>query len=525
MTLLENISIMLGKPKKTEAKLFYHGVSLERRMPSEHPLRRIKQLVDFNFIRSQVSELYGTNGNQSVDPAVILKLMFLLFYENIKSERALLRQLPLRLDWLWFCDYDLDEATPDHSVLSKARNRWGSEVFEAFFLNVLEQCINAGLVDGETIYIDSSTIDGNADIDKVQAQFRKISEEVTGKLDNIEPVQPETSGDDDQQDKLEKHVNPSDPDARIGRKYGKSTLGYKDHRVVDDKHGIVTTTITTPANVRDDKVLQEAMISHQFKTKTKPKTAVADKIYGTGANYKYLHDTGTNSCIPHPKPGTSYPDKFPHKMFRYDRKQDCYICPAGQKLQLYNRNASVGKRYRCKRQICEECEYFSECVASRQLGRQIARNFNADYIEWADSCLSKHERKRLMGRRQYKAEGSFADGANNYGFKRARWRGITKMKIQNLMIAAIQNLGKLLRYGQNNPKPLSSSIAIKAAFNGYWQALIGVIEEEYALCERILNYQRANPVSSGKIYKNIRKLSHSSFGQQAQKTEDGKGKF
>jgi hypothetical protein len=53
---------MLGKPKKTEPKLFYHGVSLERRMPNEHPLRKIKQLVDFDFIRSQVADLYGTNG-------------------------------------------------------------------------------------------------------------------------------------------------------------------------------------------------------------------------------------------------------------------------------------------------------------------------------------------------------------------------------------------------------------------------------------------------------------------------------
>ncbi len=455
---------MLGKPKKTEPKLFYHGVSLERRMPGEHPLRRIKQLVDFDFIRSQVAELYGTNGNQSVDPAVILKLMFLLFYENIKSERALLRQLPLRLDWLWFCDYDLDEATPDHSVLSKARNRWGPEVFEAFFMNILEQCINAGLVDGETIHIDSSTIDGNADIDKVRPQLRKISEEVAGKLDTIEPAQPETSDDDDKQDKLEKRVNPSDHDARIGRKYGKSTLGYKDHRVVDDKHGIITTTITTPANVGDDKILQEAMISHQFKTKTKAKTAVADKIYGTGANYKYLHDTGTNCCISHPCPGTRYPDKFPRRMFSYDKKQDCYICPAGQKLLFYS-NRSTGKRYRCERQICEKCEFFTECVSSKQLGRQVERNLNVEYVEWADSCLSKHERKRLMNRRKYKAEGSFADAANNYGFKRARWRGTEKMKIQNLMIAAIQNIGKLLRYGQNNTKPISRLAAIKAAFN------------------------------------------------------------
>jgi len=465
---------MLGKPKKTEPKLFYHGVSLERRMPSEHPLRKIKQLIDFDFIRSQVADLYGTNGNESVDPAVILKLMFLLFYENVKSERALLRQLPLRLDWLWFCDYDLDEATPDHSVLSKARNRWGPEVFEAFFMNILEQCINAGLVDGETIHIDSSTIDGNADIAKVRAQFRKISEEVTGKLDTIEPAQPETSGDDGQQDKLDKRVNPSDPDARIGCKYGKSTLGYKDHRVVDDKHGIITTTITTAANVRDDKVLQEAMISHKFKTKTKAKTVIADKIYGTGANYKYLHETGTNSCIPHPYPGTRYPDKFPRRMFSYDKKQDCYICPAGQKLQFYS-NTPTGKRYRCERQICEKCEYFTECVSSRYLGRQIERNLNVEHVEWADSCLSKHERKRLMNRRRYKAEGSFADGANNYGFKRARWRGIDKMRIQNLMIAAIQNLGKLLRYGQNNPKPIINSIAIKAGLSRIGRLLLELL--------------------------------------------------
>jgi transposase len=444
--------IMMGKQKQVEPKLFYHGVSLERRIPGEHPLRKIKQLVDFDFICSQVAELYGTNGNRSVDPAVILKLMFLLFYENIKSERALLRQLPLRLDWLWFCDYDLDEITPDHSVLSKARNRWGTEVFEGFFMNILEQCINAGLVDGETIYIDSSTIDGNVDIGKVRPQLRKLGEQLTDKLD------------DDQQDKLDKRVNPSDPDARIGCKYGKSTLGYKDHRVVDDKHGIITTTITTPANVRDDKVLKEAVISHQFKTKSKAKTVVTDKIYGTGANYKYLHDTGADCCIPHPCPGTRYPDKLPRRMFNYDNKQDCYICPTGQKLEFYS-TSPTGKRYLCQRRICEKCELFTECVSSKRQGRQIERNVNIEYVEWADSCLSKHERKRLMNRRQYKAEGSFADGANNYGFKRGRWRGIEKMRIQNLMIAAIQNIGKLLRYGQNDPKPTSRLATIKAAFN------------------------------------------------------------
>ena len=473
---------MLGKPKKTEPKLFYHGVSLDRRMPNEHPLRKIKQLVDFDFIRSQVADLYGTNGNESIDPAVILKLMFLLFYENVKSERALLRQLPLRLDWLWFCDYDLDEATPDHSVLSKARNRWGSEVFEAFFMNILEQCINAGLVDGETIHIDSSTIDGNADINKVRPQLCQLSEQLTEKLD------------DDQQDKLDKRVNPADPDARIGRKYGKSTLGYKDHRSVDDNCGIITATITTAANVNDDKVLTEVIKSHQFKSGTKAKKAVADKGYGTIANYKYLQENNITPCIPHKRHLPVQDGDFTNDKFVYDSVNDCYICPAGEKLKCFSiNNVSGTSQYRARRKTCQRCRHFTRCVTGKKSERHIGRNLNARYYHWADACLTRNQRYRLMSRRKYKAEGSFADGANNYGFKRARWRGLNKMKIQNLMIAAIQNLGKLLRYGGTDGK-LTAPFALVTSFLGHITPVLCRLSDMWVTYEGILNYQRAKPI-------------------------------
>ena len=473
---------MLGRPKKTDPKLFYHGVSLERRVPREHPLRKIKQLLDFDFIRSQVADLYGTNGNQSVDPSVILKLMFLLFYENIKSERALMRQLPLRLDWLWFCDYDLDEVTPDHSILSKARNRWGTEVFESFFMNILEQCINAGLVDGETIYIDSSTIDGNADINKVRPQLRQLSEQLTGKLD------------DNPQEKPAKRVSPADTDARIGRKYGKSTLGYKDHRGVDDKHGIITTTITTPANVNDDKVLADVITSHQFKSGTKAKIAVTDKGYGTVANYKYLKENNITPCIPHKRHLPVQDADFSSDKFVYDSVGDFYICPAGEKLKCFSINKVKGtSQYRARRKTCQKCEHFVRCVTGKKTGRSIRCNPDAKYYHWADKCLTKNERYSLMSRRKYKAEGSFADGANNYGFKRARWRGLDKMKVQNLMIAAIQNLGKLLRYGGVDGKLTAPVAAIKS----FWECIAVVICRLFgiwATYERILNYQRTKPV-------------------------------
>ena len=442
---------MMGKPNQLAPKLFYHNISLEGRMPKDHPLRKIRQFVDFDFIRSKVADLYGTRGNESVDPVVILKLMFLLFCENIKSERALTAQLPLRMDWLWFCGYDLDEETPNHSVISKARRRWGLEVFTGFFENILTQCLQAGLVDGETIHVDSSMIDANASKDTLKCQFRAVSRNHYEELEsNAEPIE----------QNLHRRVSTTDPDARVGRKYGKTTLGYKDHRAIDDKHGIVTATVTTPANVNDEKVLAEVINKHQTNTRIKVKTAACDKAYGVGGNYKYLHEQEITPCIPHKCNSSNCHPAFNHDKFIYDNDRDCYICPAGKPLkrrQLSNDKDSV--LYRADRRTCEKCQHFKKCVTSKQAGRQIQRNLNQDYIEWADNCLTKRQRKRLMARRKHKSEGSFADAANNHGFKRARFRGIEKVQIQNLLIAAIQNLRKLMRHISYKPATVRHSFA------------------------------------------------------------------
>ena len=127
--------------------------------------------------------------------------------------------------------------------------------------------------------------------------------------------------------------------------------------------------------------------------------------------------------------------------------------------------------YKADRQICQKCQHFEKCVTSKNAGRQIQRNINHEYIDWADNCLPKYQRKRLMARRKHKAEGSFADAANNHGFKRSRFRGIEKAEIQNLMIAATQNLRKLMRYIGRKPASqisnLVSTMRLLADFLAY----------------------------------------------------------
>jgi transposase len=486
---------MMGKSQQVKPKLFYHGLSLENRVPQDHVLRKVKRLIDFNFIRSQVEHLYGVNGHVSLDPSVILKLMFLSIYYNVKSERVLMEQLPLRLDWLWFCGYDLDDKTPDHSILSKARRRWGQEAFSEFFAIVLGQCIDAGLVDGATVHIDSSMIDANASKDSLTPQLRLIGQRLYKELDD--QTQPDTqminddqTNDREDQGTLESRVSTTDPDARLGKKYGHTTLGYKDHRVIDDQCGIVTATITTPANVNDEHVFIDAVEQHEANTDTQVKAAAADKAYGTMENYKYLKEHDAKPCIGHRR-HIAADGKFGNDKFAYDKQQDCFICPAGQKLTcFYRKEEHYCWVYRAERAVCEQCEFFSNCVTSKTQGRQVQRADGVCYVEWADTCMSTSRRKHLLGRRKYKAEGSFADAANNHGFKRARWRGLVGMTIQNLMIAAIQNLRKLMRSLGGRPMA-NAAISVNCTNIDTVCVSIPFANDIPIICERILTFLKS----------------------------------
>ena len=128
---------MMGRRQRIDAKMFYTNLSLDSRVRPENPLRLIKAALDFDFVPAAVRPLYGVRGNPSVDPVVLMKLMLLLVLENVASERELMARLSERLDWMWFCGYDWDSEIPDHSVISKARRRWGLKVFTDLFQRVL----------------------------------------------------------------------------------------------------------------------------------------------------------------------------------------------------------------------------------------------------------------------------------------------------------------------------------------------------------------------------------------------------
>src|SRR5712691_5686174 len=154
---------MMGA-RKFETKLYYN-LSLDRLVPRDYLLRQIADVVDFSFVRSLCRPFYSHTGQPSVDPVVLFKMLLVGYIYGVTSERRLAREISLNLGYRWFLGYDFDQQTPHHSVLSKARARFGPDVFQEFFHRSIDLCGKAGLLEEGPVYVDSTLIQAAASVD------------------------------------------------------------------------------------------------------------------------------------------------------------------------------------------------------------------------------------------------------------------------------------------------------------------------------------------------------------------------
>src|SRR5215469_8877698 len=160
---------MMGTKGRHFAPLIH--VSLEELVPHDHFYRHLERTLDLSFVREFVQNAYAHGGRPSIDPIVFFKLQLVMFFEDIRSERLLMRHVADRRSVRWYLGYDLNEPLPDHSSLTKIRTRYGIEVFRRFFEAVVERCQQAGLVWGRELYLDATKVEANASIDSVKPRF------------------------------------------------------------------------------------------------------------------------------------------------------------------------------------------------------------------------------------------------------------------------------------------------------------------------------------------------------------------
>jgi Transposase and inactivated derivatives len=460
------------------------GINIDKRIRKNHPLRKIRELIDFDFIYNEVKDKYGYNGNESIPPPVILKLMLLLVLYNVRSERELMDTLGERLDWLWFLGFDLDTEIPDHSVLSKARRRWGEEAFRGFYERVVWQCVESGLVDGRKIFMDSSLIQADAsnnsvvDTKSLKRYLNESYKELEKRLEEeVKEDDSDSRGDNDGSSGgvNKRYISTTDPDASIVRTggRGKAKLRYQTHRAVDGAYEVITATEVTPGEVNEAHMMVELIESHHRNTEIGAKTVVADSKYGTIENYLGCWDKGIRAHVPDLKDALSNSGLrggiFSDDMFIYDAETDTYTCPVGKKLR--RKSVHMNRQsmdYAASRRDCRECKLRSQCTRNKA-GRTVKRHLRQEELNYMRAISKTTLSKTDIRTRQHLMERSFAR-AKRYGFDRARWRGLWRVRIQEYLIASIQNIQILLKYG-TDPRIAAAVRRVREELNGRLKSL------------------------------------------------------
>ena len=486
---------MMGHQFPPQDPLFSVNVQFETRVRTNHPLRAVKNLIDFDFIYNEVTKTYGANGNVSVPPPVILKLMLLLILYNVRSERELMETLPERLDWLWFLGYTLDTEVPDHSVLSKARARWGKEAFQHFFERIVLQCVQARLVDGNKIFVDSSLIDADAsnssviDTHSLKRYLNERYRELEERLDGKEPEEPRTDHTVNR-----RYLSTTDSEASIVRHgRGGAKLQYKTHRTVDASHEIITAVEVTAGAVNEGHRMAALIDSHEVTTDTRVKTVVADSQYGTKENFLLCYDKGIAAHIP----AVKYLNEergaregiFSENRFVYDRETDTFTCPAGQLLRgrmLDNQN----REYLASRSACRSCSLKPQCTRARV--RTLQRRSRQEALDHMFLLSRSPRAKHDLATRQHLMERSFARSVR-YGFDRARWRGLWRVAIQEYLVCALQNIMTLVRRVQR-PKKVVRTVTPRA--RALLRMMTGAVPARPCQPYRPRSLQDQNPASS-----------------------------
>jgi len=457
---------MMGHQPPPQPSLFYTGFNLEKRIRADHMLRKVARMVDFDFVYPEVKDRYGYNGNISVPPPMILKLMVLLVLYNVRSERELMATLAERLDWLWFLGLELDSEIPDHSVLSKARRRWGEELFRSFFERVVWQCVESGLVDGSKLFCDSSLIDADASRNSIidtQGLRRYLSpayRESEARLEEREEAREDNHEDPPQNPPRrnvvnQRYVSATDPDASVVRKgKGDSKLRYQTHRGIDGAYGVITATVVGPGDENEAHRMTDLLEDHQAHTQRSAQVVVADSKYGTTANFLDCYDRGILAHIPVLKHIQDKQERrskiFPESMFVYNCETDSYTCPAGKPLR--RRKHWVERKafeYVTGHGVCQQCALRLQCTHSQSAGRTIKRHERQEILDSVRSQAQSRWAKRDIKVRQHFMERSFAQGSR-YGLKRARWRGRWRVQIQDYLIAIVQNIELLIDHAATN---------------------------------------------------------------------------
>src|SRR3954454_1641496 len=354
---------MLGRKERDQLELLITG-SLRQLLPDDHILARVDRVLDLSWLRDEVADLYCMhNGRPGIDPDVAVRLMLAGFLLGIVHDRKLMREAQVNIAIRWFIGYGLHEVLPDHSSLTRIRQRWGAERFRSIFERTVKACVEAKIATGEIVHIDASLV--RADVSWESLAARHV--EAVSRANNEADEETEKRG---RQTGRYKKVCLTDPDATMATNGRNRRLepAYKQHAVVDDVRGVVLDVEVTTGEVNEGQMVLERIDAAGAGTGQTMTRMTADGGYAYGKVYGGLERRGIVPLIPAKAEAIKSP--VPLRRFRYDAKHDVAKCPRGKVLRP-GRPIAHGRFFYSRARDCSRCSLASLCLSKGRANKVV----------------------------------------------------------------------------------------------------------------------------------------------------------
>src|SRR4051794_21245647 len=451
---------MMGRLKSDQGQLFYE-FCLGDAVPEDHLVRKIDAALDLSWLRGELASHYSSMGRPSIDPELMIRMLVAGYVFAIRSERLICREVQVNLAYRWFCKLGIEDAVPDHSAFSRARNERfrDGDVLRRVFERIVETCIAAGLVGGEGFAVDASLIAADANKqrsiaghdwrrDRDPARSSRAVKEYLATLDD--PAWGAAS------DVIPKFVSPSDPAAQwTGAHKGPAFFAYSDNYLIDVKFGVIVDVEATRAIRQAEVGAAKTMIERtEERFGLKPEHLAADTAYGSAANLDWLvHDKQIAPHIPVIDKSKRDDGTFSREDFTFDKARDLYICPAGELLRTTGTvSTDHAMRYIAPVPVCRACPLKPKCCPNMP-ARRIVRDINEDARDVA-RALAKTEAFEQSCRDRKRVEMLFAHLKRILRLGRLRLRGPCGAQFEFTLAAIAQNLRRLAKLVAR-PPPLA----------------------------------------------------------------------
>jgi transposase len=374
--------------------------SIEDYVPAEHPVRiydAFVEALDFGRLGIELDE--EKVGNSEYDPRAMLKLLVYGYSYGVRSSRKLERETHDNLSFVWL----MGGLRPDHKTIAEFR-RQNKGALRGALRQCAEVCLKLGLIAGNALFVDGTKVRANAGRAQShdQGYYEGLLRELDGRIERLlkecEAADEREQGDgswveiDSELRKAEslkrrvedalksfegtrrRKVNLTDGDCSLMHGVQGDHASYNVQNVVDGENGLIVHTEAVSESLDVNQFSRQ--IEQANEVLGKPcEVACGDAGYADTKGLKKLDDQGIKVVVPSVRQALHEEEgRFSKSHFRYEKEQDCYWCPAGQRLKYAGTVRSTGKRHYqvSDGTICRSCPHYGQCTTSKK-GRKIIR--------------------------------------------------------------------------------------------------------------------------------------------------------